>query len=452
MKRLLEKKMELSKDGSHEASIRMARNFDIQSKYILAQDGRTFFELVKHVVDECNSNLKVNSWVHLSNENARHWIGSFLMAVAIEITKASDINIEVTTAKLAVYFSISNSNFFNTDNPNDDLNIVLNLPTYQGDSSEMFIESTLMVGRDIRNWIGNYFSGEFPTQQLNFLIDLYEKNAIPTALNNSGKEEFENLMNRLTEGYIPIDEANKIESSNSSGLNNSENIEACSRIAQIYEYLKSEGLSPVVDSPTSLLVKYEDRTYWVEVFEDDEQYYSIVVPNFWEIDNILSLLDAYKACSTISCKSKVAKAHINENSDNVWIRVSTYHETIDEFNAVVLRYLKAAKYARQHFRETMLKLEDERNSGPQFTEEDIENLEELECVTLFALSNDNKKVANTKCFYSRLKDEFSDFEQADFLEKYGIDKLTFRTKLDGEIVDAYLVSGVNGAILKLCPF
>ena len=233
---------------------------------------------------------------------------------------------------------------------------------------------------------------------------------------------------------------------------NSERIEGCRQITQISEYLKNQGLNPVVDSKTTLVVTYDERTYWVDVYEDDEQYYSIVAPNFWKIDNVLSLLNAYKACSIVSLKSKVAKAYVNAESDDVWIRVSTYHDTIDEFNSVVLRYLKAAKFARQNFIETMEELENDSTSGPEFTEEDIEDLEELECVTMEAVANDMTVVAKTRCFYSRLKDEFTEFEHEGFLNLEGIDKLTLRTKIDEETVDAYLLDGESGPVVKLSPF
>ena len=204
--------MEPTNHTSHEASLQMARNFDIQSKYVLTKDRRTFFDIIKHVVDECSNNLRLNSWIHLSNEGARYWVGSFLMASATEIAKTSVEKIDVTTSKLSVYFAVSISNFFNTDNPKLDFEIVTNLPTYHGSQPDMYIGATLMMGDDVLNWIEKNFEGKFPSHQLEGLIKIYEKYAISSALNNDAKEQYETLMQSLAERYKSMDDWNSDES------------------------------------------------------------------------------------------------------------------------------------------------------------------------------------------------------------------------------------------------
>lgn len=76
------------------------------------------------------------------------------------------------------------------------------------------------------------------------------------------------------------------------------------------DFLKEEGYAPKVDSDGDVAFKAEGKNYYIEVNEDDSEYFRIVFPNFWEIESEDERVAVAFAASTASRKTKVAKVYL----------------------------------------------------------------------------------------------------------------------------------------------
>ena len=119
------------------------------------------------------------------------------------------------------------------------------------------------------------------------------------------------------------------------------------------EYLKSEGYSPKIDQDGDVLFKYEGRTYYIPIDEDDPEFFIVVYPNFWEVESNAEKELALKIAHKVTDTTKMAKVHLNSQGTNVSIRTGTLLKNPDDFKHVLPRMLNAIANARQEFIEGM---------------------------------------------------------------------------------------------------
>ena len=122
-------------------------------------------------------------------------------------------------------------------------------------------------------------------------------------------------------------------------------------------YLADEGYRPHVDSDGDVVFKHESKTYFVAVREDDPDYFTIVLPNFWEIENERERLQVLIAADEANAKSKVAKVFIIK--DNTWAAIELFLSEPEGFKGVFPRSLRAIDNAVGNFTKKMQELSDE---------------------------------------------------------------------------------------------
>ena len=109
------------------------------------------------------------------------------------------------------------------------------------------------------------------------------------------------------------------------------------RISKIFEHLVTEGFRPEMASETSVKVKYQGVTLYVDIAENDKSFYSIICAYIWEIESEQELLGAYKAASNTAMSMKVAKAFVTRDEKNVWVVMEQFFPEVEQFLPTVGR-------------------------------------------------------------------------------------------------------------------
>lgn len=129
-------------------------------------------------------------------------------------------------------------------------------------------------------------------------------------------------------------------------------------IQEMYStYLADEGYRPHVDSDGDVVFKHESKTYFVAVREDDLEYFTVVLPNFWEIESERERLQVLIAADAANAKSKVSKIYIIK--DNTWAAVELFLNKPENFEKVFPRSLRAIDNAVNNFIEKMKELRED---------------------------------------------------------------------------------------------
>jgi len=82
-------------------------------------------------------------------------------------------------------------------------------------------------------------------------------------------------------------------------------------------FLEEEGYRPTIDNDGDIVFKHEGGTFIILVRGEDDEYFILLYPNFWEIESDEELERAYLACNTANREQKVAKVWVREDRKNV---------------------------------------------------------------------------------------------------------------------------------------
>jgi len=123
--------------------------------------------------------------------------------------------------------------------------------------------------------------------------------------------------------------------------------------AKMYEsHLKGEGYQPTIDGDGDVIFKYEGRTYYIDV-NDDDQYFQLVFPRFWKIDDEAELIRVIAAADHTTHMIKVVKVVTVQDHENVSAFVELFVDKPEDFKPIFLRSLRAIQGAVQEFKEKM---------------------------------------------------------------------------------------------------
>lgn len=116
-------------------------------------------------------------------------------------------------------------------------------------------------------------------------------------------------------------------------------------------FLKGEGIEGSIDSDGDVQFEYNDRSYFVEVNEEDQEFFRVVLWNIWPIESNSEAVEVAFACDAVNREAKVAKAYTTD--DNVWIACELFVGEVDDFKPVFMRCLDAIDSAVGTFVENM---------------------------------------------------------------------------------------------------
>jgi hypothetical protein len=121
---------------------------------------------------------------------------------------------------------------------------------------------------------------------------------------------------------------------------------------QMYiEYLKEEGFIPKVDYDNDIVFKYEGKTFLINIDERDEQYFRLILPNFWSIDDTTEMSKALKVANDVNTSTKVATIIIVR--DHVWAVAEMFIDGTPEIDDFFKRTLDLVKLAADRFSKGM---------------------------------------------------------------------------------------------------
>jgi hypothetical protein len=116
-------------------------------------------------------------------------------------------------------------------------------------------------------------------------------------------------------------------------------------------YLRREGYQPEIDDDGDVRFKREGFTYYVIVDDTDLEYFRILFPGIWIVEDSSERDRALAACSRVNRETKVAKAYLS--GDRVNLAVEMLLPDLDDVAAVFPRSMRILAVARDTFNEAM---------------------------------------------------------------------------------------------------
>lgn len=114
--------------------------------------------------------------------------------------------------------------------------------------------------------------------------------------------------------------------------------------------LEKMGYTGTVDSDGDVRFVHDESTYFIQVDEDDANFFRLVLANIWPIESELERLQVIKAIDAVNAKVKVAKGFIV--GDDVWISVEVFHQPGDH-EAFLERYITVIELFVEYYVEEM---------------------------------------------------------------------------------------------------
>jgi len=123
------------------------------------------------------------------------------------------------------------------------------------------------------------------------------------------------------------------------------------RMDLYHEFLEEEGYRPSIDKDGDLMFKIESQTYFVIVEEDDAEFFRLVYPNFWSIENEDERARAYVAAHDATAKTKVAKVFVV--NDDTWASLELFCNPPETVKTVLPRGVSSVQTAVDTFTQIM---------------------------------------------------------------------------------------------------
>jgi hypothetical protein len=118
-------------------------------------------------------------------------------------------------------------------------------------------------------------------------------------------------------------------------------------------FLEKQGIEGTIDSDGDVQFTYEELVYFFGVDADDPEFFRLVLPNIWPIENEMERLQVLKAMDIANARIKVAKIYMVE--DNIWVGVEILQRKVGDFEAYFDRSLELIQQCIVYFRDEMRK-------------------------------------------------------------------------------------------------
>lgn len=94
----------------------------------------------------------------------------------------------------------------------------------------------------------------------------------------------------------------------------------------VKDWLSNEGYKYDVDSDGDIRFKYQGRTYFCTSDNQDEQFFRIIMPGIYEVEN--NRVKVLEAINTVTRDIKVLKAFLVE--DSLWLAIEMFVDSSPE--------------------------------------------------------------------------------------------------------------------------
>ena len=124
--------------------------------------------------------------------------------------------------------------------------------------------------------------------------------------------------------------------------------------ADLYvNYLATEGFRPDIDPDGDVAFRCEGWAYVILIDETDENYFALLCPNFWEIENEGELDRALVAANYATRTTKVAKIFLRSDNKNTSASLEMFFDGPEGFERVFSRALSALRTGVRTFADHM---------------------------------------------------------------------------------------------------
>lgn len=124
------------------------------------------------------------------------------------------------------------------------------------------------------------------------------------------------------------------------------------------KFLEANGYRPELDKDGDVAFKHEGGNYIIQIDENDNLYFRLIYPNFWEIENEQERSDVLIASTVANSDIKCAKIFMLR--DNVWAVVEIFLAHPDDYEKLLSRSISSIQSAVGGFRTKMQELKNER--------------------------------------------------------------------------------------------
>ena len=130
-------------------------------------------------------------------------------------------------------------------------------------------------------------------------------------------------------------------------------------LAEFYrDYLNEEGYRPSIDEDGDVAFKFEGGNYFISIYEDDEEYFQLVYPFFWEIENDEERERAIAACIETTRGQKSVKVFMVKDNNDVSAATEAFFAAKEDVKRIFPRYLHSIQSGIAAFREIMRRDQD----------------------------------------------------------------------------------------------
>jgi hypothetical protein len=118
-------------------------------------------------------------------------------------------------------------------------------------------------------------------------------------------------------------------------------------------YLRGEGYSPRVDDEGDIAFEKNDLNFYILVDEDDLEYFNLLFPGIYSVDNQQDRQRAADAISKVNRERKVAKVYLNSEETTVSVAAEIFVRRPGDFAGTFTRMFNNVLLAAQDFLEAM---------------------------------------------------------------------------------------------------
>lgn len=124
------------------------------------------------------------------------------------------------------------------------------------------------------------------------------------------------------------------------------------------KFLESNGYRPELDKDGDVAFKHEGGNYIIQVDENDNVYFRLIYPNFWEIESEEERQDVLLAGNFANSDIKCAKVFMLR--DNVWAVVEIFLSKPEDYEKILSRSISSIQSVVGSFRSKMQELKNDR--------------------------------------------------------------------------------------------
>lgn len=119
----------------------------------------------------------------------------------------------------------------------------------------------------------------------------------------------------------------------------------------VRDYLSSEGFRHDVDSDGDIHFKFEGMSMFFTQDKNDPQFFRIIVPNLYELEN--NRVKVLEAINAVARDTKVLKAFLVE--DKLWLSVELFLDSTPELEDFFPRCMELLKEGRTRIAQEIFK-------------------------------------------------------------------------------------------------